>query len=312
MSEKPWSSSFAETIRENQVTLISGDTGCGKSTQVPQFLLDSLIEANRGGEAQIIVTQPRRISAVSIAERVALERNEELGRAVGYQVRLEAVLPQEHGCIFFCTTGILLRRLQDNPTLKGVTHIIVDEVHERDVLIDVLLSLLRNAVKSNPNIRVVLMSASLNSELLSRYFDDCPVVQVEGYLHPVREYFLPEVCEFLGKEAPEVDKEDPKTEFDLLFTLIRYIDSNRPEGGILVFLPGWQEIKTIKNRIYSSFYRQERHQILTLHSMVSLKQQHMVFETLPLNQRKIVLATNIAETAITINDIRYNFKSICG
>ena len=162
------------------MTLISGDTGSGKSTQIPQFIFESLIAENRGSEAQIVVTQPRRISAVSLAERVAFERDEELGQTVGYQVRLESKLPAEHGCIFFCTTGILLRRLQDNPTLKGVSHVIVDEVHERDVLIDVLLSLLKNLVQVNPEIRIVLMSASMNTDLLKKYFDDCPIIQVSG------------------------------------------------------------------------------------------------------------------------------------
>ena len=169
---------FLETIKNNPVTLISGDTGSGKSTQVPQFLFESMVAANRGSEAQIIVTQPRRISAVSLSERVAFERNEDMGQTVGYQVRLESTIPPQHGCIFFCTTGILLRRLQDNPSLKGVSHVIVDEVHERDVLIDVLLSLLKNVVKTNPNIRVILMSASLNIELLRKYFNNCPLVEV--------------------------------------------------------------------------------------------------------------------------------------
>ncbi|XP_055351623.1 ATP-dependent RNA helicase DHX30-like [Paramacrobiotus metropolitanus] len=294
-----------ETIKENQVTLISGETGSGKSTQIPQYLLESLVESNRGTDARIVVTQPRRISAISLAERVAFERNEELGRSVGYQVRLESTLPQDPGCVFFCTTGILLRRLQTNPTLKGVSHVIVDEVHERDVLIDVLLSLLKNAVKSNPDVRVVLMSASFNSDLLSQYFDDCPVVQVEGYLHPVREFFLPEVCKFLGGSALGKDNNDPRTDLDLVLKLIQQIDAVRPEGGILVFLPGWQEIKQLRNRIQTSFYRSDRHKILVLHSMVSLADQHRVFENVGPHQRKIVLATNIAETAITINDIRY-------
>lgn len=164
------------------MTLISGDTGSGKSTQVPQFLFESFISENRGSEAQIIVTQPRRISAVSLSERVATERSEDLGETVGFQVRLESTVPPENGCIFFCTTGILLRRLQDNPTLKGVSHVIVDEVHERDVLIDVLLSLLKNLVAINPDIRVVLMSASMNSALLKKYFDDCPMIEVKLFL----------------------------------------------------------------------------------------------------------------------------------
>ncbi|OQV15950.1 putative ATP-dependent RNA helicase DHX30 [Hypsibius exemplaris] len=294
-----------ETIRNNPVTLISGDTGSGKSTQVPQFLFESLIAENHGSEAQIVITQPRRISAVSLAERVAAERNEELGQTVGYQVRLESRMPPEHGCIFFCTTGILLRRLQDNPTLKGVSHVIVDEVHERDVLIDVLLSLLKNIVTVNPDIRIVLMSASMNSDLLKKYFDNCPIVEVEGYLHPVREHFLPESCALAGMPVPILEEEDPRTQMDLVYNLIKQIDSTRPEGGILVFLPGWQEIKAMRTRIMNSFYKADRHCVLTLHSMIPLNEQHSVFDRMPPHRRKIVLATNIAETSITINDIVY-------
>ena len=124
-------------------------------------------------------------------------------------------------------------------------------------------------------------------------------------MHPVREYFLPDVCKLLNEPLALTEDSEPRTPFDLILDLIKRIDSTRPEGGILVFLPGWQEIKTLKARINDSIYKEEKHCVLTLHSMIPLKEQHLVFDALPKHRRKIVLATNIAETAITINDISY-------
>lgn len=121
----------------------------------------------------------------------------------------------------------------------------------------------------------------------------------------MKELFLPEVCALAGMPAPIMEEEDPKTPMDLIYNLIKQIDLTRPEGGILVFLPGWQEIKAMKKRIMDTFYQPERHCLLTLHSLIPLHEQHLVFDTLPPHRRKIVLATNIAETSITINDIVY-------
>ncbi|RVW16939.1 DExH-box ATP-dependent RNA helicase DExH3 [Vitis vinifera] len=170
-------------ISGNQVVIVSGETGCGKTTQIPQFILESEIESVRGAVCSIICTQPRRISAMSVSERVAAERGEKLGESVGYKVRLEGMKGKDT-CLLFCTTGILLRRLLVDRNLKGVTHVIVDEIHERGMNEDFLLIVLKDLLPRRPELRLILMSATLDAELFSSYFDGAPVVHipVEGFL----------------------------------------------------------------------------------------------------------------------------------
>mgnify|MGYP001199540767 FL=1 len=176
------------TIQDSPVVLIRGNTGCGKTTQVCQYILDDYISSGQGAYCNIICTQPRRISAVSVSDRVANERAEELGLAVGYSVRFESVLPRPYGAVMFCTVGVLLRKLEAG--LRGVSHVIVDEIHERDVNSDFLLVVLRDMVHTYPDIRVILMSATIDTTLFSSYFGECPVVEVPGRAFPVQEYFL--------------------------------------------------------------------------------------------------------------------------
>ena len=132
---------LTDLIRENQSVVISGETGCGKTTQVPQFILDDALLNNKGSRTKIICTQPRRISAISVAERVADERDD--SSSVGYQIRLESRLPRDVGSILFCTTGVVLQWLRSNPYLKGISHIVLDEIHERDILSDFLIAILK-------------------------------------------------------------------------------------------------------------------------------------------------------------------------
>ena len=168
--------------------MISADTGSGKSTQIPQFVLDQYITEGHPELCRIIVTQPRRISAVSLAERVAVERGEQLKQSVGYQVRLETVLPEWPGHIMFCTTGILIRYLHHDLTLDGVTHVFLDEVHERSIETDVCMILLRELLKKyvplfatfptqfsptdcrRPDLKIILMSATLQASALAQFF----------------------------------------------------------------------------------------------------------------------------------------------
>ena len=177
-----------EAIQDNSVVLIRGNTGCGKTTQVCQYILDDYISSGQGAFCNIICTQPRRISAVSVADRVATEKSEELGLSVGYSVRFESVLPRPYGAVLFCTVGVLLRKLEAG--LRGVSHVIVDEIHERDVNSDFLLVVLRDMVHTYPDLRIILMSATIDTTLFSSYFGNCPVVEVPGRAHPVQEYFL--------------------------------------------------------------------------------------------------------------------------
>ncbi|ORZ29494.1 P-loop containing nucleoside triphosphate hydrolase protein, partial [Catenaria anguillulae PL171] len=180
-------------IRENQVVIIAGETGSGKSTQVPQFVLEDVIAS--GGTGQVFCTQPRRISATSIATRVASEWGDaRVGDTIGYSVKLESKVSSKTRLVF-CTTGILLRRLESDPTLQGISHVLVDEVHERSLDSDFLLVMLRRLTATRPDLRIVLMSATMNESQFSAYFDRCPVLSIPGRTFPVERMYLEDVVE---------------------------------------------------------------------------------------------------------------------
>ncbi|XP_072937350.1 putative ATP-dependent RNA helicase DHX57 [Epargyreus clarus] len=211
------------TIEKSQVVVISGETGCGKSTQVPQFILDNWLDNfNKGGKehVEIVCTQPRRISAIGVADRVADERVEKTGQVVGYQIRLESKVSSKTR-LTFCTTGILLRRLEYDSQLKSVTHVIVDEVHERSEESDFLLLILRDLIKVRKDLTVILMSATLNADLFSSYFDKIPVLEIPGRTFPVEQLFLEEIMETTkyimeenGPYARKVKKSDKKYDLE--------------------------------------------------------------------------------------------------
>ncbi|CAD1474838.1 unnamed protein product, partial [Heterotrigona itama] len=182
-----------DLIQKNQVVIISGETGCGKSTQVPQFLLDDWI-LNRSKSKErinIICTQPRRISAIGVAERCAAERNERIGDTIGYQIRLENKISDKTK-VLFCTIGIFLQRFSH---ISDVTHVIVDEVHERSAESDFLLMLLKELLPKRPNLKVILMSATFKSEMFSTYFKGAPILHIPGKMFPVEQIFLEDVFE---------------------------------------------------------------------------------------------------------------------
>ncbi|KFQ68294.1 Putative ATP-dependent RNA helicase DHX57, partial [Phaethon lepturus] len=179
-------------LNSHQVLVVSGMTGCGKTTQIPQFILDASLQGSPSRVANIICTQPRRISAISVAERVAKERTERIGFTVGYQIRLESVKSSATR-LLYCTTGVLLRRLEGDLTLQGITHVIVDEVHERTEESDFLLLVLKDIMVQRPDLRIILMSATLNAELFSQYFHSCPIINIPGQTLPVDQFFLEDV-----------------------------------------------------------------------------------------------------------------------
>ncbi|KAK4887165.1 hypothetical protein RN001_003436 [Aquatica leii] len=183
-------------IKSSAVTVISGETGCGKSTQVPQFLLDDWLKNYKTSKLhnEIICTQPRRISAIGVAERVAEERAEQVGNTIGYQIRLENKISSSTR-LTFCTTGILLRRLEGDPLLSSVSHIIVDEVHERSEESDFLLLILKELLNIRNDLKVILMSATLKSTLFSNYFGSVPVIEIPGRTYPVEQFFLEDILE---------------------------------------------------------------------------------------------------------------------
>ncbi|KAI9820177.1 MAG: hypothetical protein M1827_005799 [Pycnora praestabilis] len=214
-------SQVKELVQNNNYSIIVGATGSGKTTQVPQILLEDAISESAGAHCNVICTQPRRIAATSVARRVAEERDEPLQRSVGYHVRFDAKVPEVGGSITYCTTGILLQQLQHSPDdiLDDVSHLIIDEVHERDMLIDFLLIILKKAMeerlhagKSTP--KVVLMSATMDTELFATYFKqilpggiiiDCPSLNVPGRLFPVKENYLDSILDNLEKSYSKQD-----------------------------------------------------------------------------------------------------------
>lgn len=183
-----------DALRRHNAIVVSGETGSGKTTQVPQFLYEYCCEAGNGSLANILCTQPRRLAATSVAMRVADERGESIGNTVGYSIRLENKT-SANTRILYCTTGIVLRRLQTDPLLAGVTHVVVDEIHERGVDTDFLLILLKDLLEKRSDIKVILMSATMNSDLFSRYFHGAPVVTIGGRTHPVDTMPLEKVVE---------------------------------------------------------------------------------------------------------------------
>ncbi|XP_075976970.1 putative ATP-dependent RNA helicase DHX57 [Anticarsia gemmatalis] len=226
------------TIKKSQVVVISGETGCGKSTQVPQYILDNWLDNfNKDGpdHVEIVCTQPRRISAIGVADRVAEERVEKTGQVVGYQIRLESKVSSKTR-LSFCTTGILLRRLEYDPQLKSVTHILVDEVHERSEESDFLLLILRDLVKVRKDLTVILMSATLNADLFSEYFDNIPVLEIPGRTFPVEQLFLEDIMEMTnyvleenGPYARKIKKGEKKQDLETeLETCDVRAESNEP------------------------------------------------------------------------------------
>ncbi|ONK74446.1 uncharacterized protein A4U43_C03F6330 [Asparagus officinalis] len=454
--------SFKDVITANlethQVVLIAGETGCGKTTQVPQYILDHIW--GKGETCKIVCTQPRRISAISVADRISYERGENVGDTVGYKIRLESKGGKQSS-IMFCTNGVLLRLLISRGTnatngetatkpltdgLQGITHVIVDEIHERDRFSDFMLAIFRDLLPVCPHVRLILMSATIDAERFSQYFGGCPIIQVPGFTHPVKSFYLEDVLSILRSAddnhvnladlssmedvtsltedyraaldesidlALSSDEYDPLLELlsskqtlkvynyqhsltgisplmvfsgkgrvgevcmllsfgaDCFLTakdgssaldwaqrenqqqvydiikkhlekdssklaeeeelLEEYLSSINPElidtvlierivkrictdskeGAILVFLSGWDDINQTRERLLGSpfFADSSKFIIFSLHSMIPSSEQKKVFKRPPSGVRKIILSTNIAETAVTIDDVVYVIDS---
>ncbi|CAH0697318.1 unnamed protein product [Spodoptera exigua] len=299
------------TLEQNRVTVIVGAAGCGKSTRAPAAIL-----RHCGANTSAIVSEPRRVAAIGLAERVASELGEEVGESIGYQVRLHSKPPKPPGgSILYCTSGVLLRRLQSNPGLEGCTHVIIDEAHERDVNTDVTLLLLKRALDINPELKVVIMSATLDIGVFTKYFNQCPIVEVPGRTFPVEVSYLEDIQKRFGLTLPytaemcnKVDMR-PQVKCQEIAELIKAVDKKEKEGAILVFLPGWSEIKMTRQLLEEHYGQSSMHMILPVHSRLSTTDQAKMFATPSPGIRKIVLATNVAETSITIPDVVYVIDS---
>nr|XP_023898460.1 DExH-box ATP-dependent RNA helicase DExH3 isoform X1 [Quercus suber] len=345
-----------QAIAQNQVIVISGETGCGKTTQLPQYILESEIESGRGAFCSIICTQPRRISAMAVAERVSAERGEPLGDTVGYKVRLEG-MKGKNTHLLFCTSGILLRRLLSDRNLNGITHVFVDEIHERGMNEDFLLIVLKDLLPRRRDLRLVLMSATLNAELFSSYFGGAPTFHIPGFTYPVRAHFLEDVLEMTGYKLTSFNQIDDygqdkmwKTQkqlaprkrksqitalvedalnkssfekyssrtrdslacwmpecigFNLIEAVLCHICRKERPGAVLVFMTGWEDISCLRDQLkaHPLLGDPNRVLLLTCHGSMATSEQKLIFEKPPPNVRKIVLATNMAEASITINDV---------
>jgi ATP-dependent RNA helicase DHX57 len=291
------------------------------------------------------VTQPRRISAIGLAERVADERGEACGRSVGYRIRGESKVSKDTK-LTFCTTGVLLRLLTSKAGLRGLSHIVIDEVHERSVEIDFLLLILKQTLASMPHLKLVLMSATLDAKIFSEYFGGAPVMNVEGRTFPVHDVYLEDILEEMHyvpdhkvRQNLKQDELDDriaglktklrgnyeystlqslatlniyKIDLQMIEKLVWHLIDNKPLGGILCFLPGVYEITKLCGMLEQSITHREtreKYWIIPLHGSLSSSNQQKVFATAPSNTRKIVVATNIAETSITVNDVLYVIDS---
>ena len=271
---------LVEAIKNHQCVIVCGSTGSGKSTQLPKIA----IEAGLGRTGRIGCTQPRRIAARSLAERVALETEAVFGEGVGSKVRFEEKC-NDNTVVKFMTDGTLLAESKSDKLLLEYDCIIVDEVHERSLNIDFLLGYLKNLILTRRNLKIILSSATLEAEKLAEFFPDSKIVEIEGRLYPVEDYFLP----------PEEDA-DLSAAIDMALDEICKLEDS---GDVLVFLPGEREIRDVAGNL------QERRnwEILPLYGRLSGAEQQKVFRRG--SKRRVILATNVAETSLTLPNIRY-------
>ena len=375
-----------DIVENNVYSIVIGATGSGKTTQVPQILLDKAIQDGNGAFCNVVCTQPRRIAATSVAKRVAIERGEGLRDSVGYHVRFDVKLPVHGGSITYCTTGILLQQLQHMPdeVLSNISHLVIDEVHERDMQIDFLLIILKGVmakrIKAGRSVpKVVLMSATIDADLFSSYLagadgnasKQCPTLSVPGRTFPVTEIYHANIMQLLQRRhqteqlrillndkytrefqeveaqfarkspsamasspqmdeaAPEsvinwkkevrraadgdasfsTEREDSLVPYGLAATTIAHIAQTTENGAVLVFLPGLDDILKVNEFMMQSplgvnFRDESKFKLYMLHSSLPEGQQEVFSPTSP-GCRKIILATNIAETSITIPDVKY-------
>lgn len=332
-------------IDNHQLLILCGETGCGKSTQLPAYILEH--ELSRGRVCKIYCTQPRRISAITLAQRVSEELGEQKGdlgtfrSLVGYAIRLESKVAS-HTRLVYATVGIVLRMLESSRDLDDLTHLIIDEVHERSIDTDFLLIILKSLVIRRPSLKVILMSATVDASRFSQYLNNAPIVNVPGRTFPVQRFFLEDAIELthyagsaisvnrqIADDDEDVEERKSQTggdlqgysietrnffkeydeyqiDYGLIVKLMEHLINDPTYASfskaILVFLPGIGEIRELHDMLvgHSSF---SQTLVYPLHSSIASEEQQQAFVVPPAGVQKIVLATNIAETGITIPDI---------
>ena len=337
-----------QAIEEHQIVIICGETGCGKSTQVPSYIIEH--ELSSGRPCRVYCTEPRRISAISLARRVSEELGEKKGDVgtykslIGYAIRLESNVTTQTRLVY-ATTGIVMRMLERSDDLGDITHLVLDEIHERSIDSDFLLIVLRKLLRKRLDLKVILMSATVDARKFSAYLDSAPIFNVPGRTFPVETRFLEDAIEttrFSNKtdavgviddeedivrdgstktslSADNLKKYSPATcntllqldeyriNYDLIVKLLEAIAMFEEYAGysqaILVFLPGIAEIKRLNDMLAGHRAFMHGWYIYALHSTIATEEQERAFLVPPRGHRKIVLATNIAETGITIPDV---------
>ncbi|EKX72127.1 Helicase associated domain HA2 containing protein [Theileria equi strain WA] len=276
-------------IREYPVLIVVGETGSGKTTQIPQYLH----EVGYSKAGIIGCTQPRRVACMSVSARVAREVGTKLGNAVGYTIRFEDCSTSSTN-IKYMTDGILLRELMTDPLLSTYSSMIIDEAHERTIHTDILCALLKDLSRHRKNFRLIISSATLEAEKFALYFDNAPIFKIPGRRYPVQIYYT---------KSPEANFLDAS-----VITVLQ-IHLTQPLGDILVFLPGQQEIEEVQeelqNRIRNKGKDMRELIVLAIYASLPSDMQAKIFEPTPEGARRVILATNIAETSITLNEIVY-------
>ncbi|XP_020082308.1 pre-mRNA-splicing factor ATP-dependent RNA helicase DEAH1-like isoform X1 [Ananas comosus] len=285
----PYREELLKAIQDHQVLVIVGETGSGKTTQIPQYLH----EAGYTKAGKIACTQPRRVAAMSVAARVSQEMGVKLGHEVGYSIRFEDCT-SEKTVLKYMTDGMLLREFLGEPDLASYNVVMVDEAHERTLSTDILFGLVKDIARFRKDLKLLISSATLDAEKFSDYFDSAPIFKIPGRRYPVEIHFT---------TAPEADY------IDAAIVTVLQIHVTQPLGDILVFLTGQEEIETVdeilKHRIKGLGTKIAELIICPIYANLPTELQAKIFEPAPEGARKVVLATNIAETSLTIDGIKY-------
>jgi ATP-dependent helicase HrpA len=276
-----------DSIKERQVTIISGETGSGKTTQIPKMCL----EAGLGKQGLIGCTQPRRIAALSVSRRIAEELGVSWGNEVGCKIRFSDKTSKDTR-VKVMTDGILLAEIRSDPLLKAYDCIIIDEAHERSLTIDFLLGYLKQLCQKRPDLKIVITSATIDTELFSKAFDNAPIIEVSGRLYPVEINYI---------ALNDSDQAESLSYVDGAIDTTRKIISDSERGDILIFMPTERDINECRERLSGALGRSAN--VLPLMGSLPAADQERIFKSA--NSRKIIVSTNIAETSLTIPGIRY-------
>ncbi|MFT5710079.1 MAG: ATP-dependent helicase HrpA [Halioglobus sp.] len=277
---------IATAIEHNQVVIVAGETGSGKTTQLPKICLD----LGRGTQAMIAHTQPRRIAARTVAQRIAEELKTSVGELVGFQVRFTDKV-SDTTCLKIMTDGILLAEIQRDRMLRKYDTIIIDEAHERSLNIDFLLGYLKRLLPARPDLKLIITSATIDVDSFSRHFEKAPVIEVSGRTYPVETVYRERVS----------DRDQGVQE--QIVSMVEEIDAGAfgKRGDILIFLPGERDIRELAKELR----HQNQLEVLPLYARLSQAEQNRVFDLKTRRGTRVVLATNVAETSLTVPGIRY-------